>query len=78
MSVNHIDGGTSFGATLGPCEVALHDQAVPVHLARHVGRQQPVTVLRGHRGDPDRIVDPKAGDSVEQQVIFHLFRQPPF
>lgn len=47
-------------------------------LARHVGRQQPITVLGKHRRDPDRLVDAKADEPPKQQVVVHLFHQLPF
>ena len=45
------------------------------HLARHLGRQQPVAVLGEDGWHPDRIVNPEANEPAEQQVILHLFHQ---
>ena len=45
------------------------------HLARYVGRQQPVAIFGEHSGHPDWIVDPEADKPAEKQVILHLFHQ---
>ena len=42
-----------------------------------VGRQQPVTVLAEHRGDPDGIIDAEPDEPAEHQVVLHLLHQLP-
>ena len=44
-------------------------------LAGHVRGQQPVAVLREHRRDPYRVVDPEAHEPTEQQIIVHLLHE---
>ena len=45
------------------------------HLARHLGRQQPVPVLGKHGRHPHRIVDPEADKPAKHQVVIHLLHQ---
>lgn len=47
------------------------------HLARHLGRQQPVAAFGEHGRNPDRIVDVEADKPAEHEVILHLFHQLP-
>lgn len=53
-------------------------QARHHHLARHLGRQQPVAVLGENRQHPNGIIDAKADKLAEQRVILHLFHQLAF
>ena len=46
-------------------------------LARHLGRQQPVSVLGEHSLDPGRIIDAKPDEPLEQQIVVHLLHQLP-
>ena len=53
------------------CQDRRHD------LARHVRGQQPVAVLAEYRRNPHGIVDAKADEPPEQQVVIHLLHQLP-
>ena len=44
-------------------------------LARHVGLEQPVAVLREHRRHPHRIVDPEPDEPAVEQVVIELLHQ---
>jgi hypothetical protein len=44
---------------------------------RHLGRQQPVAVLREHRWHPNRVINPETDEPAEQEVILHLLHQLP-
>jgi serine phosphatase RsbU (regulator of sigma subunit) len=46
-------------------------------LLRHIGSQQPVTVLREHRMVPHRLVHAKAHKPAEQKVVVDLLNQQP-
>lgn len=46
-------------------------------LARHVRGQQPDAVFCEHGRNPDSVVDPKAHELTEQQVVIHLLHELP-
>ncbi|EAU47403.1 hypothetical protein R2601_21366 [Salipiger bermudensis HTCC2601] len=58
------------------CHLAMRQNGGHV-LARHVRGQQPVAVLREHGRDPDNVIDPKAHEPAEQQVVVHLLHELP-
>jgi hypothetical protein len=43
--------------------------------ARHIGGQEPITVLGEHCRHPDRVINAKAHEPAKQQVILHLLHQ---
>lgn len=47
-------------------------------LARHLGAQQPVAVLREHRRNPHSVVDAQPDEPAKQQVVIHLLHQLAF
>lgn len=59
------------------CDLAMREDCRH-HLARHLGGQQPVTVLVQSRRDPDEIVDAKVYETAEHQVVIHLLHQLAF